>query len=80
MTINDALRSIGGFFVLVSVALGYWVHPAFLLFTAFVGANLFQSGFTKWCPMMAILRKGGLPDVTAAPAVPKAACCAGEPA
>ena len=52
MTINDALRAIAGFFVLASVALGYFVHPAFFLFTAFVGANLLQSGFTKRCPMM----------------------------
>jgi len=73
MTINDALRALGGFFVLVSVALGYWVHPAFLLFTAFVGANLLQSGFTKWCPMVPILRKAGVPD---APPEPKGSCCA----
>ncbi|MGZ5428771.1 MAG: YgaP family membrane protein, partial [Thermoanaerobaculia bacterium] len=62
MTINDALRTIAGFFVLASVALGYFVHPAFLIFTAFVGANLLQSGFTKWCPMMFILSKIGLKD------------------
>ncbi len=77
MTLHDALRSIAGLFVLVSVALGYWVHPAFLLFTAFVGANLLQSGFSKWCPMMAILRKAGLKG--ALPAA-KAPCCAGEAA
>jgi len=46
--------------VLLSLALGWWVHPAWFLFTAFVGLNLLQSGFTKWCPMMAILRKFGL--------------------
>jgi hypothetical protein len=75
MTINDSLRAIAGFFVLASVALGYWVHPAFFLFTAFVGANLLQSGFTKWCPMMAILQKAGVKD-----ALPeaKASCCAAE--
>ncbi len=56
MTINDWLRAIAGFFVFVSVALGYWVHPAFFIFTAFVGLNLFQSAFTKWCPMISILR------------------------
>jgi hypothetical protein len=42
------------------VALGYWVHPAFFLFTAFVGANLFQSAFTNACPAMAVFRKLGL--------------------
>ncbi|MCB1055037.1 MAG: DUF2892 domain-containing protein [Acidobacteria bacterium] len=57
MRINDYLRAIAGFFVLLSVALGYWVHPAFFLFTAFVGLNLLQSAFSGWCPMMAILRK-----------------------
>ena len=75
MTINDALRAIAGFFVLASVALGYWVHPGFLLFTAFVGANLLQSGFSKWCPMIVILRKVGLRDALDQP---KASCCAGE--
>jgi hypothetical protein len=36
------------------------VSPWFLLFTAFVGLNLFQSAFTRWCPMMAILRRLGV--------------------
>lgn len=62
MTVNDALRLIAGAFVLLSAALAYFVHPAWLLFTAFVGLNLMQSAFTKWCPMMAILRKAGLRD------------------
>ncbi len=60
MTIDESLRAIAGAFVLLSVALGYFVHPAFFLFTAFVGLNLFQSAFTRWCPMMAILRKAGV--------------------
>ncbi len=60
MTVNDALRAIAGLFILISVALGYFFHPGFFLFTAFVGANLLQSGFSKWCPMMGILRKLGL--------------------
>jgi len=60
MTVDNALRAIAGAFVLLSLALGWWVHPAWFLFTAFVGLNLLQSGFTKWCPMMAILRKFGL--------------------
>jgi hypothetical protein len=62
MTINEALRMIAGTFVLGSIALGYFVHPAWLLFTAFVGANLLQSAFTKWCPMMWVLEKLGLPE------------------
>jgi len=60
MNVNDWLRAIAGLFVLASVALGWWVHPAFFLFTAFVGLNLFQSGFSHWCPMMSLLRKIGV--------------------
>ena len=46
--------------VLLSVALGWFVSPWWFLLTAFVGLNLLQSGFTRWCPMMAILRKVGV--------------------
>ncbi|HLK49437.1 MAG TPA: DUF2892 domain-containing protein [Bryobacteraceae bacterium] len=60
MTIERYLRMIAGFFVMVSVAAGYWIHPAWLLFTAFVGLNLFQSSFSNWCPMMTFLRKLGV--------------------
>jgi Protein of unknown function (DUF2892) len=60
MTIERALRAMAGFFVMLSVALGYWVHPGFFAFTAFVGLNLFQSAFSNWCPAMAILKKMGL--------------------
>jgi hypothetical protein len=45
------IRRIAGFFVLVSLALGWWVSPWFYLFTAFVGLNLFQSSFTRFCPL-----------------------------
>jgi len=62
MNVNEGLRAIAGLFVVLSVALGYFVHPGFYLFTAFVGLNLFQSAFTRWCPMMAILRKLGVRD------------------
>jgi hypothetical protein len=60
VTVEQALRLIAGAFVIVSVLLGLYVNPHFLWFTLFVGANLVQSAFTNWCPMMAILRKGGL--------------------
>ncbi len=60
MTINEWLRGIAGTFVLLSLALGYFVSPWFFLFTAFVGANLLQSAFTKTCPMMAFLRRLGV--------------------
>lgn len=60
MTVERSLRMIAGAFVALTVALGYWVSPYWYLFTAFVGLNLFQSAFTNWCPMMAILRKLGV--------------------
>ena len=60
MNVERSLRVIAGAFVLLSLALGYWVNPYWFLFTAFVGLNLLQSGFTNWCPMMAILRKAGV--------------------
>jgi hypothetical protein len=62
MTVNEALRAIAGLFVVLSVALGWLVHPGFYLFTAFVGLNLLQSAVSKWCPMMWILRKVGVKD------------------
>ena len=62
MTVERGLRLIAGAFVALSVLLGMYVNANFLWFTLFVGLNLFQSGLTNWCPMMAILRKGGLPD------------------
>ena len=61
MTIDEGLRLAAGSFVLGSLALGWWVHPGFFLFTAFVGANLAQSAVTKWCPMMWLLKRAGLP-------------------
>jgi len=60
MSVNEWLRAVAGVFVVVSVLLGHFVTPWFLAFTAFVGLNLFQSAFTRWCPMMAILRKLGV--------------------
>ena len=60
MTVDRALRLIAGLFVTLSVLLGIYVNVNFLWFTLFVGLNLFQSGFTNWCPMMAILRKSGI--------------------
>jgi hypothetical protein len=57
MTMDRYLRMIAGFFVLLSLALGYWVNPLWFLFTTFVGLNLFQSAFTNWCPMMVLLKK-----------------------
>ena len=60
MTVDRYLRLVAGLFVLISLALGYWVSPYWYLFTAFVGLNLLQSGFTNWCPLMDILKKIGV--------------------
>jgi hypothetical protein len=60
MTIENAVRALAGTLVLLSLGLGYFVHPGFLLFTAFVGANLLQSAFTGICPASTIFRKLGL--------------------
>ena len=60
MNVERYLRLIAGAFVMLTLALGYYVNPYWYLFTAFVGLNLFQSAFTNWCPMMSILRKLGV--------------------
>ncbi len=52
---DTIIRRFAGVFTLASVALAYWVSPAWLLFTAFVGANLLQSSFTGFCPLERIL-------------------------
>jgi hypothetical protein len=57
MTLERRIRMIAGSFILVSLVLAHWVSPLWLWFTAFVGANLIQSAFTKWCLMEDILRK-----------------------
>jgi hypothetical protein len=60
MTVHQYLRIIAGAFVLASLGLGYYVDAHWFLFTAFVGANLFQSGWSNWCPMMTFLKKLGV--------------------
>ncbi len=62
LTVNHWLRAIAGAVVLLSLSLGWWLHPAWYLLTAFVGANLLQSAFTGWCPMMAVLRRLRVPE------------------
>ena len=62
MTVERYLRMIAGAFVVLSLALGYWVSAYWYLFTGFVGLNLFQSGWTKWCLMETILKKLGVPE------------------
>jgi len=76
MTVERYIRIMAGFFVMLSLALGLegsplFVNHWFLAFTAFVGLNLFQFGFTNFCPMAIILRKLGAKDGNAA-------CCVAE--
>ncbi len=74
MDTNRMIRIIAGTFVMASVALGapgspLFVNQNFLWFTVFVGANLFQSGFTRWCLMETFLRKLGVPQPGQRPAL-----------
>ena len=64
MHIERALRLIAGIVVTGSVVLSQVHHPAWLFLTGFAGLNLFQSGFTNWCPMVWILQRAGLPPCT----------------
>ncbi|GGK83275.1 YgaP family membrane protein [Amphritea balenae] len=56
MTLNAALRLMAGSVILISLALGTYVNPAWFYLTGFVGLNLLQSGITKWCPAVTIFR------------------------
>jgi len=67
--INRYIRAIAGTFILISLILAVYVNINWLWFTAFVGANLLQSSFTKWCLMEKILKKLGVKDE-------KERCCA----
>jgi hypothetical protein len=58
---NDhVIRRFAGSFILLSLALGHWVHPGWFLFTAFVGLNLLQSSFTDVCPLERMLGRFGI--------------------
>ena len=57
MTLENSIRLMAGTFVLASVVLGYLVSPYWFLFTAFVGLNLVQSSFTKFCPAEMVIGK-----------------------
>lgn len=62
MTVQSATRLLAGVVVLASLALAHWVSPHWLWLTAFVGANLLQSGLTNWCPAMTVFRMMKLAD------------------
>jgi hypothetical protein len=66
MTVNQLVRVFAGLFVIVSLLFGVEGSPLFvsqywLWFTAFVGINLFQSGFTRFCPLEMLLKRLGAP-------------------
>jgi hypothetical protein len=70
MTTENLIRIFAGSFILASLALGVEASPLFvskhfLWFTAFVGANLLQSGFTRFCPLEMILLKLGVKSAAA---------------
>lgn len=70
MTVDRLIHVFAGLFILVSLALGIESSPLFLsqwalAFTAFVGANLLQFGFTKVCPLGFMLKKLGVPESVA---------------
>ncbi len=60
MTVERALLAFAGLMVLLSVLLTYFVHPNFVWLTVFVGANMFQSAFTGFCPAVMVMKKLGL--------------------
>lgn len=67
MTVDRTIRVFAGTFILLSLALAIegspiFVSKWFLAFTAFVGANLFQYGFTNACPLGWMLKKAGVPE------------------
>jgi hypothetical protein len=59
MTVERIVVIVAGFFILFSLTLSHYHNPNWLWFTAFVGFNLFQSGFTGFCPLAMILKKLG---------------------
>ncbi|MBR9830525.1 YgaP family membrane protein [Acidiluteibacter ferrifornacis] len=60
--VNRVVRGIAGTFILISLLLAVYVDQSWLWFTAFVGVNLLQSSFTKWCLMDKIVAKLGVKD------------------
>jgi hypothetical protein len=60
MSLERSVLAFAGFMVLLSLALTYWVHPNFVWLTVFVGANVFQSAFTGFCPAAKVMRLFGI--------------------
>ncbi len=64
MTVDRIVFFVAGTFIMLSVALSQYHHIYWLGFTAFIGANLFQSAFTGFCPLAFFLKKAGVPTST----------------
>ncbi|OHE16732.1 MAG: hypothetical protein A2X96_12200 [Syntrophobacterales bacterium GWC2_56_13] len=62
MHMEQWLRLIAGVIILGSVLLAYYHSQSWLWLTGLMGANLVQSGFTDWCPMMVVLRAAGVKE------------------
>ncbi|CAO5681586.1 MAG: hypothetical protein NEHIOOID_00359 [Holosporales bacterium] len=60
MTLDRIIFTLAGFMILLSLLLTHFHSPHWVWFTAFIGANLFQSGFTRFCPAAIILKKLGI--------------------
>jgi hypothetical protein len=60
MSLDRTVLAFAGCIVLVSLALGYFVHPLWFLLTVFVGLNLIQSSFTGFCPAAIVFKKLGV--------------------
>ena len=60
MTLDNAVLSFAGVMILASLALAYAISPWFLAFTAFIGLNMLQSGFTGFCPAAMIFKAMGI--------------------
>ena len=60
MSLERSIMAFAGFMVLLSLALTYFIHPYFVWLTVFVGANLFQSAFTGFCPIGTLMHKLGI--------------------
>jgi hypothetical protein len=60
VSLERAIMAFAGFMVLLSLALTYFVHPYFVWLTVFVGANLFQSAFTRFCPAAILMHRLGV--------------------
>ena len=59
---ENIVRMVAGIIILLSVSLAVFVHLNWLALTAFVGLNLLQSSFTKFCPLEVILKKAGVKE------------------